>query len=164
MNAFGRCSRPILSRSSLLTIINDPRLNLYKEERKTTPDEDVIDLMRGAVHVDYVTLPGKGASAFNISFSYKDRYKARQTVEDLMNKFVEENQSTQKTDMDQETGFVGDMLNSAKATLNDTEDKLTAFKQANAGKLPENEQLNIARENGFAGKNPATPPNEIYIA
>ncbi len=69
-----------------------------------------------------------------------------------MNKFEEENQNTQKTDMDTETGFIGDLLNNAKATLNDAEDKLTAFKQTNAGKLPENQQLNIARENGFSEK------------
>ena len=142
----------IMSHTSLSAIINDPRLDLYKEERKTQPLEDVLDLMRGAIHIDYISLPGKGASAFNIYFSYKDRYKAQQTVNDLMNKFVEENQNTQKTDMDQETGFIGDLLNNAKATLNDAEDKLTQFKQANAGKLPENEQLNIARENGLDEK------------
>jgi succinoglycan biosynthesis transport protein ExoP len=142
----------ILSRSSLLTIINDPRLNLYKEERKTTPDEDMVDTMRNAIGISYQSLPGKGASAFVITFNYKDRYKAHEVVSTLMNKFEEENQNTQKTDMDSVTGFVGDLLNNAKATLNDAEDKLTAFKQANAGKLPENEQLNIARENGFAEK------------
>ncbi len=142
----------ILSRTSLLTIINDPRLNLYKAERKTQPDEDIIDMMRNAIRIDYQTLPGRGATAFNITFNYKDRYAAQQTVNDLMNKFTEENQNTQKTNMDTETGFVGDLLNNAKATLNDAEDKLTAFKQANAGKLPENESLNIARENGFAEK------------
>src|SRR5665213_1688050 len=142
----------ITSRSSLLTIINDPRLNLYEKERKTLPDEDLVDLMRNAISIGYVTLPGRGASAINISFNYKDRYKAQAVVSNLMNKFTDENQNTQKTDIDQETGFVGDLLNNAKATLNDAEDKLTVFKQANAGKLPENEQLNIARENGFSEK------------
>ena len=142
----------IMSHQSLSGILNDPRLDLYKEERKTQPLEDVLDVMHGAINITYQTLPGKGASAFTIYFNYKDRYKAQQTVGDLMNKFVEENQNTQKTDMDQETGFIGDLLNNAKATLNDAEDKLTAFKQANAGKLPENEQLNIARENGLAEK------------
>jgi len=142
----------ILSHTSLQSIITDARLNLYPEERKTEPLEDVTDGMHNAIRIDYVALPGKGATAFNIVFSYKDRYKAHEVVNALINKFEEENQNTQKTDMDTVTGFVGDMLNSAKATLNDAEDKLTAFKQANAGKLPENEQLNIARENGFAEK------------
>ena len=142
----------ILSRTSLSTIITDARLNLYPEERKTQPLEDVIDMMRNSIHIDYQSLPGRGASAFNINFSYKDRYKAQQVVSALMNKFVEENQNTQKTDQDAVTGFVGDMLSNAKATLNDAEDKLTEFKQANAGKLPENEPLNIARENGLADK------------
>jgi uncharacterized protein involved in exopolysaccharide biosynthesis len=142
----------ILSHTSLQSIITDARLDLYKEERKTEPLEDVTDGMHNAIRIDYVALPGKGASAFIITFTYKDRYKAHEVVNALINKFEEENQNTQKTDMDTVTVFVGDLLNNAKATLNDTEDKLTAFKQANAGKLPENEQLNIARENGFAEK------------
>jgi uncharacterized protein involved in exopolysaccharide biosynthesis len=151
----------IMSRTELGTVISDPRLNLYPEERKTQPLEDVIDIMRNAIGITYVTLPGRGASAFNITFNYKDRYKAQQTVNSLMNKFEEENQNTQKTDIDQETGFVGDLLNNAKATLNDAEDKLTQFKQANAGKLPENEQLNISRENGLEEKIKSNS-DEIY--
>jgi uncharacterized protein involved in exopolysaccharide biosynthesis len=143
----------IMSHTGLSTIINDPRLDLYKEERKTKPLEDVIEDMKSAIHYNFVALPGgRGAAAFDIVFSYSDKYKAQQTVNALMNKFVEENQNTQKTNQDAVTGLVGDLLNNAKAALTDADDKLTAFKQANPGKLPENEQLNIARENGFAEK------------
>jgi uncharacterized protein involved in exopolysaccharide biosynthesis len=145
----------ILSRTELSNIIQDPRLDLYSTERKTKPLEDVIEDMKRAINIQFVSLPGalsKRASAFDISFSYKDRYKAQLTVQALMNKFDEENQNTQKTDQDAVTGFVGDMLNSAKASLQEADDKLTAFKEGNAGKLPENVQLNIARENGYREK------------
>ncbi len=69
-----------------------------------------------------------------------------------MNKFTELNQETQKTDQDAVTSFVGDLMQHAKADLQDAQDKLTAFKEGNAGKLPEQVQLNIARENGFTEK------------
>jgi polysaccharide biosynthesis transport protein len=145
----------ILSHTELSNIINDPRLDLYKEERKTMPLEDVIETMKGAISIDLVAVPGamgRRASAFSIVFRYKDRFKAQQTVNALMNKFGEEDQNTQKTDQDAETGLVADLLSNAKAALNAAEDKLTAFKEANVGKLPENEQLNIARENGLSEK------------
>ena len=145
----------ILSRGELSTIIQDPRNHLYPDDIKTKPLEDVIQDMKNAIRIDFVALPGalgKRATAFNIEFSYFDRYKAQQTVQALMNKFDELNQNTQKTDQDAVTGFVGDLMQHAKADLQDAQDKLTAFKVGNAGKLPEQVQLNIARENGFTEK------------
>ena len=42
----------ILSRTSLSSIITDPRLDLYKEERASQPLEDVIESMRNQRHQD----------------------------------------------------------------------------------------------------------------
>ena len=145
----------IESHSSLSTIINDPRLMLYKEELRTKPLEDVIEEMKSAIRIDFVALPGamgRRASAFNISFNYSDRYQAKQTVEALMNKFEEVNQSTQRTQQDVENTFVGDELNRAKADLGAATDALTTFKESNVGKLPEQAQLNIARETNLNTK------------
>ncbi len=85
----------ILSSTTLAAIITDPRNDLYKAERRTEPLEEVIEKMKGAINIQFVTLPGalgKRAFAFDISFSYNDRYKARQTVMTLMSKFEELNQ------------------------------------------------------------------------
>ncbi len=145
----------ILSRGSLSAIISDPRLQLYKDEQKSKPLEDVIEDMKNAIHIDFIALPGamgRRASAFDISFSYKDKYLAQQTVGALVAKFDEENQNTQKTGQDAVKGFVSEMLNKAKAELTNASDKLTAFKQGNEGKLPEQVQLNIARESAYTAK------------
>lgn len=142
----------ITSRTELGTIINDPRLDLYKKERKSLPLDDVVEQMKGAIHIDFIALPGKRATAFIISFTYKDRIEAQQTVNALINKFMEESEDSQRSVQDAETNVVGDLLSTAKASLNAAEDKLTAFKEANPGKLPDDEQLNIARENGFSEK------------
>lgn len=145
----------IRSRTELSQIITDPRLLLYQDELKNKPLEDVIEEMKSAIRIDFVALPGamsKRASAFDISFSYSDRYKARETVGILISKFAEENENTQKSDQDAVKGLVGEMLQKAKADLNDANDKLTTFKQGNAGKLPEQVQLNIARENQYTEK------------
>lgn len=145
----------LLSRTSLSQIINDPHLQLYKEEQKTKPLEDVIEGMKNDIKITLIALPGaagKRASAFDISFSYYDRFKAQQTVQMLMDKFGESNQGTQKNDQDQVNGLVGDLLTQAKADLQKANEDLTKFKEENAGKLPEEAQLNIALENGYTEK------------
>jgi uncharacterized protein involved in exopolysaccharide biosynthesis len=145
----------ILSRTELSSIINDPRLHLYTDEIKEKPLEDVIDDMRKAIQIDFNTAPGsatKKAMAFNIKFAYKDRFKAQQTVTALISKFEEQNQNAQKQDQDTVKDFVSDMLQKAKADLSDAQDKLTAFKEGNAGKLPEDVQTNIARQASFTAK------------
>jgi uncharacterized protein involved in exopolysaccharide biosynthesis len=145
----------IRSRSELSSIINDPRLLLYKDELKTRPLDDVIEDMRNAIQISFVTAPGnvnKGASAFDITFTYKDRFRAQQTVEALITKFSEQNQNTQKGEQDATSGLVGDLLQQAKADLAESTDKLTSFKEGNPGKLPEQLQLNIARQNGYTAK------------
>lgn len=146
----------IMSRAELSSIINDPRLQLYKEEQKEKPLEDVIDDMRKAIKIDPIKSDEgsatKSAVAFNISFDYKDRFKAQQTVTALISKFEEQNQNTQKQDQDTVKDFVSDMLQKAKADLSDANDKLTAFKEGNAGKLPEDVQINVARQQSFTAK------------
>ena len=67
-----REQQQIFSRTRLSAIIKDPRLDLYSDERRNTPMEDVIDEMRRHVRIDYAALPGRHASAFNIGFSYPD--------------------------------------------------------------------------------------------
>ncbi len=89
----------VTSRTSLSRIINDPRLDLYSDERKDTPLEDVIDEMRRNIFIAYMAVPGnlgRRAAAFNITFGYTDRVKAQRTVMAFMNAFVEENQVTQR--------------------------------------------------------------------
>ncbi len=145
----------ILSRTSLSLLIQDPKLNLYREELNAKPLDDVIDDMRKSIGIGIVALPGtmnKRASAFEITFNYKDRYKAMQTVTALMTKFQDVNQNAQKLQQDAVKGFVGDELNKAKADLQSANDALTAFKQANAGKLPEGASQNIARDTALSSK------------
>jgi hypothetical protein len=80
----------VVSRDSLSRIINDPRLRLYHEQLKDTPLEDVIDEMRRNISVNLIAVPdarGKRMAAFDIVFTYFDRYKAQQTVQALMDAF-----------------------------------------------------------------------------
>src|SRR5258708_2089244 len=68
----------ILSRSSLSELIQRPSLDLYRKERARYPMEDIIQDMRNkSIHIQTIATNGSGASAFSISFSYPDRFKAQ---------------------------------------------------------------------------------------
>jgi hypothetical protein len=90
----------ILSRTSLSGIIQDPRLDLYKEDRASTPLEDVIEQMRERDIQIRRDAPA-GASGdylpFHVAFAYSDRLKAQQTVQALITKFADANLISQQT-------------------------------------------------------------------
>lgn len=79
----------ILSRPSVATIINTPQLELYRNDVKVKPLEDVIDEMRNDVFIEQVGSHGKSA-AFQISFRYPDPTKAREVTSTLGRNFVDE--------------------------------------------------------------------------
>ncbi len=92
----------VLSRTSLSFLIRDPRLDLYREERRKMPLEDVIDRMRRQdVKIRALELPGvanRNYEAFEISYSYRDPRKAQQTVRTLVYRFMESNVARQERD------------------------------------------------------------------
>jgi hypothetical protein len=77
----------ILSWRSLGNIVRDPRLDLYKFERESTPLEDVIERMRR----EDIRIRLVSPSTFSISFRYPDQIKAQKTVQALIVKFQNEN-------------------------------------------------------------------------
>lgn len=137
----------IMSRTSLSSIITDPRLDLYKSERASQPLEDVIEMMRNRdVRITINSTPGeRRASAFSISFAYPDRTKAHDTVQTLITKFQEANLTSQRNQQNMVGSFVHDELSEAKVKLDQLDEALTKFRAENAGKLPEQEGLNMAQ-------------------
>ncbi|MGD0046751.1 MAG: hypothetical protein ABSE42_06995 [Bryobacteraceae bacterium] len=140
----------ILSRSSLSDLI--VRLDLYKKERTQKPLDDIVQDMRNrAIRVQSYEPTATGTEnrvqAFTISFSYTDRYKAQQVVRDLIGKFEEQNVIYMTKTASVTTEFLGDELKNAKQHLEDLDQKLTQFKMANQGKLPDQFQANVQAEN-----------------
>jgi hypothetical protein len=80
----------VLSRTSLSATMQDPHLELYMRERERTPLEDVIEQMRQNTPITMET-PGSNYMVFRITFAYRDREKARDTVQALITKFMDGN-------------------------------------------------------------------------
>ncbi len=138
----------ILSRTTLGSIINDPKLQLYADDLKRKPLEDVIEQMRSDIHIQMEVLPGasaKRASAFTIQFSYTNKYKARDTVQTFVTKFNEVNLSISRTIDNSLKTFVDTELAAAKANLDQLDEQLTKFRQQYSGKLPEEAAYNMSQ-------------------
>jgi polysaccharide chain length determinant protein (PEP-CTERM system associated) len=137
----------ILSRSSLADLIQRPALNLYPKERARYPMEDIIQDMRNkAIHIQTVEV-NRTASAFTISFSYPDRFKAQAVVRELVTKFTEQNVTVQRNQATLTTHFLNDELKQAKDKMDGLEAQVTKFKNENMGRLPEQFQANVAQLN-----------------
>jgi hypothetical protein len=91
LESLTQCEKEVLSRASLKGIIQDPRLDLYPEERAGTPLEDVIETMRRRNIMIRPNGQGPGRLSFRIDFSYRDAVKAQHTVQALLVRFQDAN-------------------------------------------------------------------------
>jgi uncharacterized protein involved in exopolysaccharide biosynthesis len=150
----GAMQQQIESRTQLQELIQRPSLNLYPKERQRKAMEDVIDQMRKAIHVTVLdtgaTQSGqKAASAFAISFSYSDKYKAQAVVRELVSKFTEETNNQLRQQANTTTLFLNDQLKAAKAHLDQLDVEMAKFKMENAGRLPDQMQSNLQAVNAL---------------
>jgi len=140
----------ILSRGSLAEIIQKPSLDLYKKDRQRLPLEDVVQEMKNK-HISIAPINdpsatslagGRFTSAFQIKFSYIDRYKAQAVVRELVTKFTEQNVTVLRNQASMTTSFLNDELKAAKEKMENLEAQITKFKVENQGHLPEQAQAN----------------------
>jgi len=142
----------VVSRSSLSELIQRPSLDLYRSERNRKPLEDVLEDMKSKdIHLDIIGLQqsagSKPNSAFTISYSYQDRFKAQAVVSALVTKLTDANQVRQRTVLNSTNDLMTDEEKAAKDTLDKLDQDLTAFKMANQGRLPEQLQQNLSAMN-----------------
>lgn len=147
----------ILSRGSLEELITRPSLDLYKKERAKKPLEDIVTDMRNkAIKISLVEVPNapknsttaqQFASAFAISFSYIDRYKAQAIVRELVTKFTEQSLQVQRNQAHLTTQFLDDELKQSKDRLDSLSAQITKFEMENQGKLPTENNANYQAMN-----------------
>jgi polysaccharide chain length determinant protein (PEP-CTERM system associated) len=148
----GSMQQEILSRSSLSELMQRPALDLYKKDRLRKPTEDVVEEMKRAIRISILDVPSdqrRMASAFQIQFSYTDRYKAQAVVRELVTKFTEQNVTVLRNQASLTTSFLNDEMKSAKEELDRLDAEITKFKTENQGRLPEQLQSNMASLNSL---------------
>ncbi len=139
----------ILSRPRLKNLIQTH--NLYPDELKRLPTNDVMDMVRKDVGLGRLMALGRGMtgagneSAFTVSFSYSDRRVAQKVCLDLISQFVDEDVKVRSLQSEGASGFFKEQYALAKADLEQLETKIGEFRSRNMGQLPEQEQMVISR-------------------
>lgn len=143
-------AQTILSRNTLTNIITT--YDLYRKDRGRFPMEDVIEHMRKDIGIGGIrNLGGRdnGSTAFQISFSYENRYVAQKVTRDLMSRFIDENMRERSQQSQMTTQFLREQHDEAKRELEAVEQKITIFRSTNQGRLPEQMDMNLGQINAL---------------
>src|SRR3954447_2836397 len=146
-------AQSILSRATLTSIINN--FGLYKGELKKEPMEDVIDKMRGSIPIrptEGIAASGRVMPAMQISFIYPDKYLAQKVCADLVSRFIDASSQGMNESTQAVHSFIQDELGQAKQQLDELDAKLTDFRTKNAGRLPEEMQMNLQQMSALEGR------------
>lgn len=133
----------IASRGNLTNIVT--QYNLYPRDRNRKPMEDIVEQVRTNIKISDVAPLGRSSPsqrdeeipAFQISFSYENRYVAQKVTADLVSRFITENTRERTTQSVMTTAFLKDQVEGAKKRLDDIEARLATFRQDFQGRLPE---------------------------
>jgi len=133
----------VLSGNQLIGIIND--LGLYADAKDRAP-VTLVEQMRKDIEITpLATVPGRSDfDAFTISFTASTPHVAQEVTSRLTSLFIEQNLKTRGEQATNTTKFLSEQLDAAKQRLAQQEERLQAFKSANSGALPEQQQVNIA--------------------
>lgn len=139
-------AQQVLSRTQLEAVIK--AFDLYPEERRSQPIDDVVELM--TEHIEVTPIAGAHSSshnaavdAFRISFDYGDPRLARDVAARLAGFFIDRNAQERGSQANQTSAFLEGQLADARARLEAQESKLKTFREQNSGRLPTQTQTNM---------------------
>ena len=146
MNAKDR----VLTSANLREMIQ--KFNLYPVERREEPIEAVVDRMRGSIELEPVSAeivdPKSGRErqatiSFAVSFDADSPQVAEKVANELAALFLRENVQSRTEKAADTAAFLSKQAEGLKVELLETETKLAAFKEKNAGRLPELSDMNL---------------------
>jgi polysaccharide biosynthesis transport protein len=142
----------ILSRSNLGSLITTDRFRLYPRTVQRYSVEDAVDEMQHDIQTPALDIqpdPRRPATAFQIRYSYPDRYKAQAVVQELVTQFINQNTVLQRKTATATQGFLVEELDSAKANYENLLANIAKFRAENRGQLPEDAMVNASQLNSL---------------
>jgi polysaccharide biosynthesis transport protein len=129
-------SQEILSTTRLQKIIRT--FGLYREERKHLVPEEIIEVMRKDISIKLERgwtrdRPG----AFRVGYEGQNPTVVAEVANQLANLFIEENLQTRERQAEGTADFIDSQLTEAKKALDDMEARVSKYKLAHNGDLPE---------------------------
>jgi polysaccharide chain length determinant protein (PEP-CTERM system associated) len=131
-----RLVQQIQSYENLVEMIE--RFNLYQEERKRLPQEEIVQQMRENIAVELV----KGwdrtdAPAFTISYEASNPELAARVANEIRERFIMENLKIRGEQALGTSAFLESQLKAAREHLEQQEARLSEYKRQYTGELPE---------------------------
>lgn len=137
-------SQEILSATRLQKIIND--FGLYRDERKKLVQEEVIELMRKDISIELEKgWTGDRPGAFHIGYQGRNPRLITAVANEFASLFIEENLRTRERQAQGTADFIDSQLQQAKKTLDELEERVSNYKLAHNGDLPEQQNSLNAR-------------------
>ena len=131
-------SQEILSATRLQKIIDD--FGLYRDLRKRLVQEEIIERMRKDITITLESGGGQSRpDAFRVGYQGRNPTLVTEVASRLANLFIEEDLQTRERQATGTADFIDSQLNEAKKTLDDLEAKVSKYKLAHNGDLPEQE-------------------------
>ena len=132
----------IFSRTLLQKIIEE--FDLYRDERKSDPLEEVIEEMRKHIKVETVdTRLRKNIQAFTIAYEGEIPLTVMRVTNKLAALFIEENLRVREQLVEGTTQFLDQELQSLKTTLDQQEKQISEYKNKYMGQLPQQVETNL---------------------
>ena len=127
----------IISRTRLERVITD--FNLYAEQRRQMPMEDVIELMRRDI-----SARATRGDVFILSYVSSSSRSAKEVAERLASMFIDENLRNRMATADSTSQFLAAQLEDTRKKLEEIEKVRAQFRQQYMGELPEQVTANLA--------------------
>ena len=143
-------SQTVMTRANLMQIIQ--KYDLYHDKRRFNTTEEILDRMRSDIKVKMINAdvidprtgqPRPAAIAFTLSYDGAGAEVTQKVASELTSLFLSENLKTRTEKAADTYSFLSDEANKLKQHITDLEQQLAAFKEKNAGRLPELVALNM---------------------
>ena len=140
----------VMTRANLMQIIE--KYDLYHNKRRTETTEEILDRMRNDINVEMINAdvidprsgrPTPATIAFTLSFDGDNAGVTQKVANELTTLFLNENLKNRTEKASETYTFLSTEANKIKEHIADLETKLAAFKEKNAGRLPELATFNM---------------------
>ena len=143
----GIIRQALMSRGQLQEVIDE--FNLYPAARATAPPESLIERLRQDIEYEQepYARPQYGQSAtYVVTISYQtwDPDLAADVVNDFARRFQAENDIRRSSEATRATNLIREQLEGAREEFIAQEQRLTDFRNANMGNLPEQQEVNLS--------------------
>ena len=143
-------SQRVMTRTNMLEIMN--KYGLYESVRNRKSSEQALADMRNDVSIDMINAevmdprtgrPRAATIAFKVGFKGEQPNMVQKVVNELTTLYLNENLRTRTEKAEETTAFLTEESNRLSAEITRLGTALTAFKERNANRLPEQRDLNF---------------------